>query len=66
MKEKAQDRTGSADNWRDLFKPLSFGRGCAPEEVGAIIAFLASDRCSYNSGSVVVVDAGLSARSLNF
>ncbi len=66
MKKKSQDRTGSADNWRDLFKPLPFGRGCAPEEVGAMIAFLASDRCSYNSGSVVVVDAGLSARSLNF
>jgi NAD(P)-dependent dehydrogenase (short-subunit alcohol dehydrogenase family) len=66
MKKKAQDRTGSADNWRDLFKPLPFARGCAPEEIGAMIAFLASERCSYNSGSVVTIDAGLSARSLNF
>lgn len=66
MKKKAQDRTGNADNWRDLFKPLPFGRACAPDEVGAMIAFLASDRCSYNSGAVVVVDAGLSARTLNF
>jgi NAD(P)-dependent dehydrogenase (short-subunit alcohol dehydrogenase family) len=66
MKKKAQDRTGNADNWRDLFKPLPFGRACAPDEVGAMIAYLASDRCSYNSGAVVVVDAGLSARTLNF
>lgn len=66
MKKKAQDRTGNADNWRDLFKPLPFARACAPEEVGAMIAFLASDRCSYNSGSVVMIDAGLSARSFNF
>ncbi len=66
MKKKAQDRTGSAENWRDLFKPLPFSRGCAPEEVGAMIAFLASERCSYNSGSVLIIDAGLSARSFNF
>ena len=66
MKKKAQDRTGSADNWRDLFKPLPFARGCAPQEIGAMIAFLASERCSYNSGAVVTIDAGLSARSVNF
>jgi hypothetical protein len=66
MKKKALDRTGDAENWRDLFKPLPFGRACAPEEVGTMIAFLASDQCSYNSGSVVVIDAGVSARSFNF
>jgi 3-oxoacyl-[acyl-carrier protein] reductase len=66
MKKKAKDRTGNADNWRELFKPLPFGRGCAPDEVGAMIAFLASERCSYNSGSVVTIDAGLSARTFNF
>jgi NAD(P)-dependent dehydrogenase (short-subunit alcohol dehydrogenase family) len=66
MKKKAKDRTGSADNWRELFKPLPFGRGCAPDEIGAMIAFLASERCSYNSGSVVTIDAGLSARTFNF
>jgi NADP-dependent 3-hydroxy acid dehydrogenase YdfG len=31
-----------------------------------MIAFLASERCSYNSGLVVTIDAGLSARSFNF
>jgi 3-oxoacyl-[acyl-carrier protein] reductase len=66
MKKKAQDRTGNADDWRELFKPLPFARGCAPEEIGAMIAFLASERCSYNSGSVVTIDAGLSARSFIF
>jgi NAD(P)-dependent dehydrogenase (short-subunit alcohol dehydrogenase family) len=66
MKKKAQDRTGSADDWRDLFKPLPFGRACAPEEIAAMIAFLASERCGYNSGSVVTVDARQSARTINF
>jgi 3-oxoacyl-[acyl-carrier protein] reductase len=41
MKKKSLDRTGNADNWRDLFKPLPFGRACAAEEIGAMIAFLA-------------------------
>ena len=66
MKKKAQDRTGDAENWRELFKPLPFGRACTPEEIGTMIAFLASDQCSYNSGSVVTIDAGVSARSFNF
>ena len=66
MKKKAKDRTGNADNWRELFKPLPFARACAPDEVGAMITFLASERCSYNSGSVVTIDAGLSARTFNF
>jgi NAD(P)-dependent dehydrogenase (short-subunit alcohol dehydrogenase family) len=66
MRKKALDRTGNADHWRELFKPPPFGRGCAPDEVGAMIAFLASERCSYNSGSVVTIDAGLSARTFNF
>src|SRR5215210_1738488 len=60
MRKKAQDRTGSAENWRDLFKPLPFARAASPEEIGAAIAFLASEHSGYTSGSVVTIDAGLS------
>jgi NAD(P)-dependent dehydrogenase (short-subunit alcohol dehydrogenase family) len=66
MKKKALDRTGSADNWKDLFKPLPFGRGATAEEIGAAIAFIASERSAYTSGSVVTIDAGLSARAQAF
>jgi 3-oxoacyl-[acyl-carrier protein] reductase len=66
MKKKAQDRSGSADNWQDLLKPLPFGRGATPEEIGAMVAFLASDQSGYTSGSVVTIDAGLSARATAF
>jgi NAD(P)-dependent dehydrogenase (short-subunit alcohol dehydrogenase family) len=66
MRKKAQDRTGDAENWRDLFKPLPFGRASTPEEIGAAIAFLASEHSGYTSGAVMVIDAGLSARSQNF
>ena len=66
MRKKAQDRTGSAENWRDLFKPLPFARAASPEEIGAAITFLASEHSGYTSGSVVTIDAGLSARSQSF
>jgi NAD(P)-dependent dehydrogenase (short-subunit alcohol dehydrogenase family) len=66
MRKKAQDRTGDAENWRDLLKPLPFGRASTPEEIGAAVAFHASEHSGYMSGAVVVIDAGLSARSFNF
>jgi 3-oxoacyl-[acyl-carrier protein] reductase len=66
MRKKAQDRTGNAENWRDLFKPLPFERAATVEEIGAAIAFLASDHSGYTSGSVAVIDAGLSARAQSF
>ena len=66
MKKKARDRTGSEDNWKDLLKPLPFERGATAEEIGAAIAFLASDHSGYTSGSVVTIDAGLSARAQAF
>ena len=66
MKKKAQDRTGSADNWQDLVKPLPFGRAATSEEIGAMIAFAASEHSGYTSGSVVIIDGGLSARAQAF
>ena len=63
---RAQDRTGNAENWRDLFKQLPFERAATAEEIGAAIAFLASERSGYTSGSVAVIDAGLSARAQSF
>jgi NAD(P)-dependent dehydrogenase (short-subunit alcohol dehydrogenase family) len=66
MKKKARDRTGSEDDWRELRKPLPFQRCATPEEIGAAAAFLASPLSGYTSGSVVTIDAGLSARATAF
>ena len=63
IKKKALDRTGSADNWQDLFKPLPFARAATAEEIGAAIAFLACSHSGYTSGSVVTIDGGMSARA---
>ena len=66
MRKKAQDRTGDAENWQDLVKPLPFGRAATSEEIGAMIAFAASEHSNYTSGSVVIIDGGLSARAQAF
>ena len=63
MRKRAQDRTGDAENWRDLVKPMPFGRAASPEEIASAVAFLASERSGNTSGSVVTIDAGISARA---
>jgi NAD(P)-dependent dehydrogenase (short-subunit alcohol dehydrogenase family) len=62
MRDKARDRTGDAENWRELLKPLPFGRASKPEEQAAMITFAASDRCAYVSGTILTVDAGIANR----
>lgn len=42
-----------------LHKMHPLGRIAKPSEIGEVIAFLASDRASFMTGSVVVVDGGL-------
>jgi len=66
MKKKAKDRTGDENNWQELRKPLPFQRCATPGEIGAMAAFLASPLSGYTSGSVVTIDAGLSARATAF
>lgn len=66
MKKKAKDRTGDENNWQELRKPLPFQRCATAEEIGYAAAFLASPLSGYTSGSVVTIDAGLSARATAF
>jgi NAD(P)-dependent dehydrogenase (short-subunit alcohol dehydrogenase family) len=63
LRKRALDDTGNADNWRDYVAPMAFGRAATPEEIGAAIAFLASDRSAYSSGAISTIDGGATARN---
>lgn len=62
MERKAEDRTGSSENWKDLVAPLPFGRAAEPRELADMIVFAASDRASFVSGTILTVDGGVAWR----
>jgi NAD(P)-dependent dehydrogenase (short-subunit alcohol dehydrogenase family) len=66
MQRRAEDRTGDPANWRELVKPLPFGRAAEPKEVADMIVFAASDRASFVSGTVLTVDGGVAWRGRLF
>jgi NAD(P)-dependent dehydrogenase (short-subunit alcohol dehydrogenase family) len=51
--------------WSRLLRELPLGRPARAEEVGDLIAFLASDRAGYISGENVRIDGGYSQRRLH-
>ena len=62
MRKRAQDRLGDPERWRELYKPLPFGRAGKPKEIAHMVAFLASDLSAYTTGTVITIDAGASSK----
>jgi NAD(P)-dependent dehydrogenase (short-subunit alcohol dehydrogenase family) len=63
MKTRAEREFGDASRWQEYLKKLPLGRAAKAEEVADLVAFLASERAGYISGTVTNIDGGLGARN---
>ena len=66
MKTRAKDRLGDENKWEELMKPLPMGRAGTPEEIGVMVAFLASDISAYTTGTIITIDGGAANRGPMF
>jgi NAD(P)-dependent dehydrogenase (short-subunit alcohol dehydrogenase family) len=66
MKARAKDRLGDENRWEELMKPLPMGRAGTSEEIGAMVAFLASDVSAYTTGTIITIDGGAANRGPMF
>jgi NAD(P)-dependent dehydrogenase (short-subunit alcohol dehydrogenase family) len=66
LRNKARVSHGDESRWEEFLEPLPFGRAAHVEEVAAMTAFLASDRASYISGTIVTIDGGAANRGAVF
>ena len=49
---------GDPARWTELTAPMPFGRAASPEEIGDAVAFLASPRSGYTTGTIVTINGG--------
>jgi NAD(P)-dependent dehydrogenase (short-subunit alcohol dehydrogenase family) len=63
MRKRAERLFGDESRWREVLAAMPFGRAATCEEIAAAVAFLASDRSGYTTGTIVTIDGGMAARS---
>jgi 3-oxoacyl-[acyl-carrier protein] reductase len=61
-RKRAARLYGDENRWKESFARMPFGRPATCDEVAATVVFLASDLCSYTSGTIVTIDGGLAHR----
>jgi NAD(P)-dependent dehydrogenase (short-subunit alcohol dehydrogenase family) len=60
---RAEREHDDPERWAEYGKSLPLGRPAEPREVADLVAFLASERAAYISGTVYAIDGGIGARS---
>jgi NAD(P)-dependent dehydrogenase (short-subunit alcohol dehydrogenase family) len=58
LRARAQQQFGDAERWQELTKGMAFGRAATPEEIANAVAFLASPRSGYTTGTIVTINGG--------
>lgn len=62
MRRKAIDMLGDESRWEELFDKYPGKRPATAEEVADLVAFLASSRAGYITGTIVTIDGGIASR----
>lgn len=62
LKKRAASELGDANKYKDLEATYPLGRPAHKHEVSDLIAFLASFRSGYTSGTIFTVDGGIASR----
>jgi NAD(P)-dependent dehydrogenase (short-subunit alcohol dehydrogenase family) len=56
FRARAAKELGDENRWQELTAGMPFGRAARPEEIAAAVAFLASPRSGYTSGTILTID----------
>lgn len=51
--------SSAEETFSELAKDIPLGRVGTPEELGALVAFLASEQASYITGTTIQIDGGI-------
>lgn len=65
LEAQAERKLGDRSRWMEMARNPPLGRLGRSEEIADVVAFLASKRASYMSGTIVTVDAGRAARNVD-
>ncbi len=58
LRARAERELGDAGRWQELTRGMAFGRPAEPGEIAAAVAFLASPRSGYTSGTILTINGG--------
>ena len=58
LQARAERELGDASRWAELTGRMPFGRAATPEEIGDAVAFLASPRSGYTTGTILTINGG--------
>lgn len=62
LKKRAAAQFGDEGRYRELAAAFPLGRPAHVREIADMVAFLASDRSGYTTGTIVTVDGGIASR----
>lgn len=66
MRTRSKAEHGNSEQWQSYLSNLPLGRAASVKECAEVVTFMASDRASYMSGTVVTVDGGHGANNGSF